>query len=117
MVQYIITPWRSRAELLAVRDDLYPSELHSPTAYEKQRKAVERISVWTRRGNCPHLIEATAVLVAAQLEDVEGLGKACDTGKRKRGDVDGVRRTSVRHAYALGFSRSVHLLDIPRFAL
>ena len=68
MVQYIITPWRDRQELLRVRDAFYPSPKLDKKIND-QRKAVARVSVWVQRGNCPHSIESTAIIVSAVLND------------------------------------------------
>jgi hypothetical protein len=89
MVQYVITPWRNRAELLTVRQQLYPpisSSLNDPD----RRRAVEKISVWMQRGNCPHLLESTAILTSAKLNDVPGNSNYC-----------------IRAAYSAAFSRWV----------
>ncbi|KAK4227658.1 Las1-like-domain-containing protein [Podospora fimiseda] len=105
MVQYVFTPWRSRDELLTVRNQFYPpppatqttftSAEHSKT--EKQ-KAVSRVSMWMHRGGCPHIIESTALLTAAILSDLD--------------NVDGESSYAVRAAYSAAFSRFVTgLLD------
>jgi len=86
MVQYIITPWRSQAELLEVRQHFYPPQ---GKADEKaQKRAVEKVSVWMQRGNCPHSVESTAILTSAQLNDVSANSNYC-----------------VRAAYSAAFSR------------
>ncbi|KAK0128667.1 rRNA-processing protein las1 [Cadophora gregata] len=97
MVQYVITPWRNARELLSVRENLYP-DLTNPNRKvgDAERKhAVARVSVWMQRGNCPHLVESTAILTAAVLNDVRGNAAYC-----------------VRAAYAAAFCRFVTgLLD------
>ncbi|KAK2028544.1 Las1-domain-containing protein [Colletotrichum zoysiae] len=155
MVQYILTPWRDRRELLKVRQQFYPaaplsvapassasaaSALASPTtapptapasaatgappsqhhqhrtgttsaisgsSYSSvdndgllaaQHHAVARVSMWMQRGNCPHMVESTALLTAAILSDGESKGSA--------------GTYAVRAAYAAAFSRFVTgLLD------
>jgi len=87
MVQYVITPWRNRIELLQVREKLYPREGKEVKA-EERRHAVARVSVWMQRGNCPHLVESSAILTAAVLNDVSGNSTYC-----------------VRAAYAAAFCR------------
>lgn len=87
MVQYVITPWRNRAELLQVRQKLYPGAGRE-VKEEERRHAVARVSVWMQRGNCPHLVESTAILTAAVLNDVSGNSTYC-----------------VRAAYAAAFCR------------
>ncbi|KAK4147167.1 Las1-like-domain-containing protein [Dichotomopilus funicola] len=153
MVQYVFTPWRNRAELLTVRAQFYPqhnaqqSQLQSPQRQQQpakgrqgnggeeggsrdgKRHAVARVSMWMQRGGCPHMVESTALLVAAGLSD-EGVGggyERRDGRRRKRGDRggdggwhggedDGLARASggyaVRAAYSAAFSRFVTgLLD------
>jgi hypothetical protein len=87
MVQYVITPWRNRAELLQVRAMLYPGA-GKAVKVEERRHAVARVSVWMQRGNCPHLVESTAILTAAVVNDVSENSTYC-----------------VRAAYAAAFCR------------
>ncbi|ROT43169.1 Las1-domain-containing protein [Sodiomyces alkalinus F11] len=127
MVQYILTPWRDRRELLDVRRQFYAAEvsalsttdagdsgvLSTTTASsslhasadtvanaEKQQArhdAVARVSMWMQRGACPHLVESTALLTAAILSDAA----SGSTGTY-----------AARAAYAAAFSRFVTgLLD------
>ncbi|PSS13106.1 hypothetical protein M430DRAFT_52287 [Amorphotheca resinae ATCC 22711] len=94
MVQYVITPWRDRRELLRVREQLY-SRPGDPAYDSSRRQAVSQVSVWVERGNCPHLVESTAILTSAILNDVPGNSTWC-----------------IRAAYASSFSRFVTgLLD------
>lgn len=46
--------------------------------------------IWVQRGNCPHLVESTAILISAMLNDVPGNSTYC-----------------VRAAYAAAFCRYV----------
>ncbi|TVY47823.1 Pre-rRNA-processing protein [Lachnellula occidentalis] len=98
MVQYIITPWRTPADLLLVRQQLYNNQSQSQSrddAERERRKAVAQVSVWMQRGNCPHLVEASAILTSAILNDVPGNSTYC-----------------VRAAYSAAFCRFVTgLLD------
>lgn len=151
MVQYILTPWRDRRELLKVRQQFYPaaapsapaaattapstkarmaasttrapataaapprpsaSSTHAAdttaatstsandhsaaaaaAALAAQHHAVARVSMWMQRGNCPHMVESTALLTAAILSDGESSGSA--------------GTYAVRAAYAAAFSRYV----------
>ncbi|KAL0779491.1 hypothetical protein CaCOL14_003975 [Colletotrichum acutatum] len=130
MVQYILTPWRDRRELLKVRQQFYPAAPASASApastaptsstpaaqasgtaataasaaaasqapTSDQHHAVARVSMWMQRGNCPHMVESTALLTAAILSDAESKG--------------GAGTYAVRAAYAAAFSRFVTgLLD------
>ena len=89
MVQYIITPWRSQTELLHVRQQLYPDPT-LPLNVQDRKQAVAQVSVWMQRGNCPHLVESTAILTSAILNDVPGNSTYC-----------------VRAAYSAAFCRYV----------
>ncbi|KAI0157425.1 Las1-like-domain-containing protein [Xylariaceae sp. FL1272] len=120
MVQYIHTPWRDRDELLRVRQQFYPQASTAKTcienapfaadgspdaqaaeAEEQQRQAVTHVSMWMHRGDCPHLIEATAFLTDALLGDLH------ETRTRDYSNF-----LSVRLSYAAAFSRFVTgLLD------
>ncbi|KAF5125999.1 Pre-rRNA-processing protein las1 [Metarhizium anisopliae] len=136
MVQYVLTPWWDRNELLLVRDQFYaassdissrPSPARRYASHpegsevsnkdhharsqpsqsadgdgdttDQQRQAVARVSMWMQRGNCPHLVEATALLTAAVLSD-------------HLGSADAGGSYAVRAAYSAAFSRFVTgLLD------
>lgn len=131
MVQYVLTPWWDRNELLLVRDQFYaassdissrPSPARRYASHpegsevsnkdhharsqpsqsadgdgdttDQQRQAVARVSMWMQRGNCPHLVEATALLTAAVLSD-------------HLGSADAGGSYAVRAAYSAAFSRYV----------
>ena len=129
MVQYIVTPWRDHKELISVREHLYPgdqppssstsgdlsdslpwsvvyaaSSLTSVSRAEAdQRLAVGRVQMWAHRGNCPHLVESTGLLVAVVLDDV-------NQSRRQRSERPASSSLSdfaVRAAYATAFSRYV----------
>lgn len=62
MPKYTVHPWRTSSDLLEVRSQLYSQDANL------QRHAVTRIlSCWKLRGNLPHAIESTALLLDAQL--------------------------------------------------
>lgn len=108
MVQYIFTPWRDRQELLLVRRQLYGDKASddttattttSPTLSKHDRQqlqhlAVARISMWVQRGNCPHMVESTALLFAAVLSDEIAATQSA-----------GSSTYAVRAAYSAAFSR------------
>ena len=64
MSRYTITPWRTQSDLLEVRNHLYSTD---ETAPDSRRKAVNRVMAWKLRGNLPHAVESTALLVEATL--------------------------------------------------
>ncbi|KAI1636418.1 Las1-domain-containing protein [Biscogniauxia mediterranea] len=115
MVQYIHTPWRDRQELLKVRHQFYPSSsaanatttsttattLFSESTQQQQQHAVSRVSMWTQRGGCPHLVESTALLTAAILIDLHETRSRANSSSY-----------AIRAAYSAAFSRFVTgLLD------
>ena len=64
MSKYTITPWRHQTDLLEVRTQLYSTSTDNKAS---RRKAVNRIIAWKQRGNLPHAVESTALLVEAIL--------------------------------------------------
>lgn len=93
MVHYIITPWRYQKELLDVRSKFYPSNKDSLEIVAKGRRhAVALVSVWMTRGQCPHMVESTALLTSAILNDLPGNSSYC-----------------IRAAYSAAFCRLVTL--------
>ncbi|CAM1508401.1 Fc.00g052490.m01.CDS01 [Cosmosporella sp. VM-42] len=123
MVQYVFTPWRDRNELLLVRRQLYSDMLSSNASASttglssiegqdedsrdeqrrrNQHRAVARVSMWMQRGNCPHMVESTALLMAAMLSDEDAVAS----------ENAAASAYAVRAAYSAAFSRFVTgLLD------
>ncbi|SCB65196.1 unnamed protein product [Fusarium graminearum] len=129
MVQYVFTPWRDRYELLLVREQMYTGittnardpkqklgqdasgssedmqirqDIDDKEMRARQHQAVARVSMWMQRGNCPHLIESTALLMAAMLSDREAA-----TRENAASSAYAIRAT-----YSAAFSRFVTgLLD------
>ncbi|KAF5025906.1 hypothetical protein F66182_2025 [Fusarium sp. NRRL 66182] len=131
MVQYVFTPWRDRYELLLVREQMYTGiNTNTQTSEQKlgqdanqtrlenkeqicqvvdnketrtrQHQAVARVSMWMQRGNCPHMVESTALLMAAMLSDREAAA----------GENAASSAYAIRAAYSAAFSRFVTgLLD------
>ncbi|KAK4899429.1 rRNA-processing protein las1 [Elasticomyces elasticus] len=68
MPRYTIHPWRTPADLLAIRTQLYPNTTQYVDSDDDRRQAVTRIlTCWKLRGNLPHAVESTALLIDAQL--------------------------------------------------
>ncbi|ERS95778.1 hypothetical protein HMPREF1624_07853 [Sporothrix schenckii ATCC 58251] len=120
MVQYIFTPWRDRRELLAVRRQFYPA-LDGETRAESraaardvgaaQHAAVARVAIWMQRGHCPHMVESTALLMAAVLADAPCASAEASAGSRT-GAMAGSAAYAARATYSAAFSRFVTgLLD------
>lgn len=121
MVNYVFTPWRDRHELLLVRRQLYASSeriapidtTNSTTTgpeqtasrqqgkedevRKEQHRAVARVSMWMQRGNCPHMVESTALLLAAMLNDQDAAAKANAASSSSA--------YAIRAAYSAAFSR------------
>jgi hypothetical protein len=107
MVQYVVTPWRDREELLRVKaqfcmqgvgsyssqDSIPPRDIAVKKRQERHL-AVARVAMWMQRGNCPHLVESTALLTAAVLSDEEA-------GEENAGSS----AYALRAAYSAAFSR------------
>lgn len=112
MVQFVFTPWRNRAELLRVRQQLFPASSFSnhcsspsappepwwasPAELHEIERAIARIFMWVHRGGCPHVVESTALLMAAIVFDA-------------RGPHDAVAQAAVVSGYLVGFTRYVLL--------
>jgi ribosomal biogenesis protein LAS1 len=64
MARYTITPWRHQADLLNVRQNLYNL---NGSGTDLRRQTVDRVMAWKLRGNLPHAVESTALLVDAIL--------------------------------------------------
>ncbi|OAA60433.1 Beta-lactamase-like protein [Niveomyces insectorum RCEF 264] len=120
MVQYVFTPWRDRRELLAVRRQFYPDAdsmtMPAAAAAAGQRAAVARVAVWMQRGHCPHMVESTALLVAALLGEDEATRPFLDptpnptpnpTPTPTTTTIPPHRAYAARAAYAAAFSRFV----------
>lgn len=61
-----------------------------------QHQAIARISMWVQRGNCPHMVESTALLMAAVLSDEAAAMQTRSSGSSTY---------AVRAAYSAAFSR------------
>ncbi|KAI5461176.1 Las1-like-domain-containing protein [Mariannaea sp. PMI_226] len=90
-------------------DEKTISENSLQTRAEKDRKmrreqhqAVARVSIWMQRGNCPHMVESTALLLSAMLNDQDAAMKENAASSAY----------AIRAAYSAAFSRFVTgLLD------
>ena len=109
MVQYVLTPWRDRRELLLVRRQFYHDDdgggggtsADAVESRAQRRKAVARVSMWMQRGNCPHMVESTALLMAAVLSDED----SCGSGSGCVDDGAASAAYAVRATYSAAFSR------------
>lgn len=64
MTKYTTTPWRTPADLLQVRQQLYSLDV---SGTDSRQYAVDRVMAWKLRGNLPHAVESTALLFDAIL--------------------------------------------------
>jgi ribosomal biogenesis protein LAS1 len=85
MAKVIFTAWKTKAQLLDVRNEFYPpSSYNGPdmrshacaTVCERSQKTralfklmEQQVEAWKSRGNVPHHVEATALLTDAILHD------------------------------------------------
>jgi ribosomal biogenesis protein LAS1 len=67
--------------------------------YKQKAFAVARVSMWMQRGGCPHMVESTALLMAAILSE-GGAGSGRGDGAERA-----ARGYAVRAAYSAAFSR------------
>ncbi|MCJ1247360.1 Cytoplasmic glyoxalase II [Trapelia coarctata] len=67
MAQLSVTPWKYIYELADLRKCFYPNS--TTGGLDRRREGCDRVSTWTTRGNVPHTIEATALLINAILHD------------------------------------------------
>ena len=88
MAKYTITPWRSQKDLLHVRQQLYRL---GENEEDHRRHAVDRVMAWKMRGNLPHAVESTALLIDAVLHYA----------------IPGNSTFSVRAVYSAAFCRFV----------
>jgi ribosomal biogenesis protein LAS1 len=123
MVKYVLTPWWDLHELLQVRKWFYPgragderegSSRHDD-GRQTQRRAIARVAIWMERGNCPYMVEATALLMSAILLDQDVLNGDKNLAEGSKGGQigqDAASEYAVRSAYSTAFSRFVTgLLD------
>lgn len=85
---YVVTPWKRTSDLLKTRDDLYTPEDSEDT----RQLGVDTVFMWESRGNLPHAILSTALLIGAQLHNKAGSSPQ-----------------SVQATYGTAFARSVHV--------
>lgn len=78
------------------------------------QRAIARVFMWVHRGNCPHVVESTAMLLSAVLLDRRHTVPS-DTDGPEDADADldaAIREYGVRAAYLTAFTRFVTgLLD------
>lgn len=86
MTRLTITPWRYASDLVQVRQQLYKLG-----AADERQDAVDRVLAWRLRGNLPHAVESTALLVDAIIHH----------------NNPGNSSFSVRAVYAAAFCRFV----------
>lgn len=79
----------------------------SSSSRADKKSAVSRVSMWMQRGGCPHMVESTALLIAAMIADEESM--LLPTGKSA---TDSNSSYAVRASYSAAFSRCVAMLDV-----
>ncbi|KAI6321707.1 hypothetical protein MCOR30_007863, partial [Pyricularia oryzae] len=79
----------------------------SSSSRADKKSAVSRVSMWMQRGGCPHMVESTALLIAAMVADEESM--LLPTGKSA---TDSNSSYAVRASYSAAFSRCVAMLDV-----
>ena len=109
MAKYAITPWRYQSDLLAVRAQLYNvpatsknDEAVISTSQDPRRQAVDRIMAWKLRGNLPHAVESTALLIDATLHHHHS-----STSSHSLTNSNSNSAFSIRAVYSAAFCRFV----------
>lgn len=59
--QYTVTPWRTHSDLLQFRNNVLSNDIN------KQKDALSVLHIWKQRGNLPHAIESTGLILEATL--------------------------------------------------
>ncbi|CAG8930994.1 unnamed protein product [Penicillium salamii] len=67
MAKVIFTAWKTKAQLVEVRNEFYPPPSYAGSDLRSHGCAV--VEAWKLRGNVPHHVEATALLTDAILHD------------------------------------------------
>ncbi|KAJ5049303.1 putative hydroxyacylglutathione hydrolase [Penicillium chrysogenum] len=67
MAKVIFTAWKTKSQLLEVRNEFYPPPTYAGPDLRSHGCAV--VEAWKLRGNVPHHVEATALLTDAILHD------------------------------------------------
>ncbi|KAH6845460.1 Las1-like-domain-containing protein [Chaetomium sp. MPI-CAGE-AT-0009] len=112
-------PWSQHQIRSQTQTQSHPSNTTTITtaaaAAAAKQQAVARVSMWMHRGGCPHMVESTALLMAAMLSDEgygDGNGNGNGNGSGGSGAAAASRAYAVRAAYSAAFSRFVTgLLD------
>ncbi|KAJ5690128.1 hypothetical protein N7462_004520 [Penicillium macrosclerotiorum] len=89
MAKLVFTAWKTKSQLLDVRNEFYP--LPSYDGPDMRSHACATVEAWKLRGNVPHHVEATALLTDAILHD----------------DVQRNSIFSIRATYSAAFCRFV----------
>ena len=76
---------------------------------DQRRLAVARVSMWMQRGNCPHMVESTALLMAAILSDEEqtGIGGAGGGAGGAGAGTSGATRPTGTSGMGMGMGTGV----------
>ncbi|KAG5356191.1 Pre-rRNA-processing protein [Yarrowia sp. B02] len=64
-----VTPWRIPAEFLELKNWFFPELSDPEAAVASKQRAIARTKAYMVRGNVPHAVECTGMLISAQIED------------------------------------------------
>ncbi|KAK3111019.1 rRNA-processing protein las1, partial [Teratosphaeriaceae sp. CCFEE 6253] len=107
MPKYTVHPWRHPSDLLAVRDQLYPTSPSPDTAAQQRHASTRILSCWKLRGNLPHAVESTALLIDARLHHTLPLSLSLRPGNEDGDAAAAPSQSAIRATYASAFSRFV----------
>ncbi|KAG5359174.1 Pre-rRNA-processing protein [Yarrowia sp. C11] len=66
-----VTPWKTNAEFFELKNWFFPQLEDPQKTLESQKRAISRTKAYMIRGNVPHAVECTGMLVSAQIEDTD----------------------------------------------
>lgn len=64
-----VTPWKTNAEFFELKNWFFPALSDPEAANASKQRAIARTKAYMVRGNVPHAVECTGMLVSAQIED------------------------------------------------
>ncbi|AOW04274.1 YALI0D18700p [Yarrowia lipolytica CLIB122] len=64
-----VTPWANKSEFFELKNWFFPGLSDPEAATASKQRAIARTKAYMIRGNVPHAVECTGMLVSAQIED------------------------------------------------
>lgn len=64
-----VTPWKTNSEFFELKNWFFPAVSDPEAAIASKQRAIARTKAYMIRGNVPHAVECTGMLISAQIED------------------------------------------------